>query len=91
MPRHELGFVWNPRDAYFEKMFAALVEYKEAHGDCNVPARWSENPKLAKHVIAGANELTMSLMRVPGCLRAVRALGSRAFSDHSRSYPAAAK
>lgn len=28
-------------------MFTALVAYKEAHGDCNVPRRWEGNPQLA--------------------------------------------
>ena len=29
-------------------MFAALVAYKEEHGDCNVPRSWPKNPKLGK-------------------------------------------
>ena len=32
------------------KRFEELEEYKEAHGDCNVPSRWIENPKLANWV-----------------------------------------
>jgi hypothetical protein len=30
-------------------MFAALVEYKKAHGNCNVPQRWHEK-RLARWV-----------------------------------------
>ena len=32
-----LGFWWNTIDAQWDKMFAELVAYKEAHGHCNVP------------------------------------------------------
>ncbi|MBE2179952.1 MAG: Helicase associated domain protein [Chthoniobacterales bacterium] len=35
---------------YFEMMFQALLEYKQAHGDCLVPQRWKENRKLADWV-----------------------------------------
>jgi hypothetical protein len=31
-----LGFCWNIKDAAWDKMFAELVAYKEAHGHCNV-------------------------------------------------------
>jgi superfamily II DNA or RNA helicase/uncharacterized protein (DUF2384 family) len=46
----ELGFVWNPEEAAWEEQFAALAQYKAQHGDCNVPARWPENPALATWV-----------------------------------------
>ena len=35
----EIGFVWDPNDALWKEMFTALVKYKEAYGDCNVPQR----------------------------------------------------
>ena len=31
-------------------MFDALEEYKNMHGDCNVPARWLEDKQLATWV-----------------------------------------
>jgi hypothetical protein len=46
----EIGFTWNPSDAVWEEMFAALVVYKEIKGHCNVPKEWSENPKLGSWV-----------------------------------------
>ncbi|MBT8460602.1 MAG: Helicase associated domain protein [Boseongicola sp.] len=46
-----LGFDWGPERTAWERMFAELVRYKEAHGDCNVPAQWSENQPLASWVI----------------------------------------
>ena len=42
----QLGFVWNSLAVAWEEMFAALVAYKQAHGDCNVPAQWKDNLKL---------------------------------------------
>ncbi|NOS72040.1 MAG: hypothetical protein HOP33_19195, partial [Verrucomicrobia bacterium] len=37
-------------EKYFETMFQALLEYKQAQGDCLVPQRWKENRKLAEWV-----------------------------------------
>ncbi len=31
-----VGFVWDPRQAFWEDMFARLKDYKINHGDCNV-------------------------------------------------------
>ena len=42
----EIGFVWNTHDIAWEGMFAELVAYREAHGNCNVPSVWPENPAL---------------------------------------------
>ncbi|NIN00078.1 MAG: hypothetical protein GTO24_19000, partial [candidate division Zixibacteria bacterium] len=46
----ELGFQWELIATAWEEMFSALLEYKKAHGDCNVPAKWSENPRLGRWV-----------------------------------------
>ena len=40
-----LGVVWEPQQTQWENMFAALVEYRQRHGDCNVPCGWPENPR----------------------------------------------
>jgi hypothetical protein len=45
-----LGVVWEPQKTRWDRMFAALMEYRKRHGDCNVPFGWSENPALAKWV-----------------------------------------
>ena len=42
----QLGFVWDQLIAEWEHMFAELIAYKLAHGDCNVPQKWADNPKL---------------------------------------------
>ena len=42
-----LGIVWEPPPKpSWSEMYAALVEYKRVHGDCNVPYDWSEPPYL---------------------------------------------
>ncbi len=44
----ELGFVWEPYDAFWEDMYGALVIYKRQHGDCNVPLFWQPNSALGR-------------------------------------------
>ncbi len=44
----DIGFVWDPIDARWEEMFAVLETYKQIHDDCNVPAKWEENPELGQ-------------------------------------------
>jgi hypothetical protein len=38
---NELGFCWNNRQARWDKSYAELVAFKEAHGHCRVPAEKS--------------------------------------------------
>jgi hypothetical protein len=59
-----LGFAWaisseriskqnrasNTDEAAWEKKLARLAAYKVAHGDCNVPRGWAEDPQLATWV-----------------------------------------
>ena len=45
-----IGFEWDPMSATWEKRFAELLQYKEQHGDCNVPQKWAENKKLGSWV-----------------------------------------
>jgi hypothetical protein len=49
-----LGFDWETRkwsdDAGWEIWLAKLVAYKAAHGHCNVPGRWPEDPALGQWV-----------------------------------------
>ena len=63
-----LGFDWNPFDAAWESMFAALSAYKQAHGDCNVPQRWESNRELGtwcgtQRRIYKKNELSVDRVR----------------------------
>ena len=45
-----LGVVWEPQQTRWETFVAALAEYRERHGDCNVPCGWPQNVELAKWV-----------------------------------------
>ena len=46
----EIGFIWDVLSANWEEMFEDLLEFKKKNGHCNVPSRWSENPKLSRWV-----------------------------------------
>jgi len=46
----KLGFVWNLADSRWEERFQELVEYKQKYGNCNVPAKYKENPSLGTWV-----------------------------------------
>ena len=37
-------------DAAWEEKLVRLEAYKAVHGDCNVPLRWAEDPRLGKWV-----------------------------------------
>jgi hypothetical protein len=50
-----LGLAWevsdsHPDEAAWDAQLARLAAYKEAHGDCNVPQRWAEDPRLGRWV-----------------------------------------
>jgi hypothetical protein len=42
----EIGFDWDPNTTRFEQRYGELVAYKKEYGDCVVPVKWPENPKL---------------------------------------------
>ena len=52
----DIGFEWTmpkgakPDDANWWKRFGELEEYKQEHGDCNVPGNYKANPQLATWV-----------------------------------------
>jgi hypothetical protein len=50
-----LGLVWEPpkgntNQTEWEAQLAQLAAYKTAYGNCNVPNRWAEDPRLANWV-----------------------------------------
>jgi len=53
---NQIGFVWDPSDAYWWKQYAALKEYQENHGVCAVPVNYLENPQLG-HWVANQKRL----------------------------------
>ncbi len=47
----EFGFEWDPNQSRWEKMCKSLLEYRDKHGNCRVPAQYPENQKLANWVV----------------------------------------
>jgi len=52
---NEIDFVWEvgqsqPDDALWKQRFNELKTYKKKHGDCLVPQRYEQNPKLGRWV-----------------------------------------
>jgi len=45
-----ISFTWVVQDGRWEIMFDELRKFKEREGHCNVPARFSDNPKLGNWV-----------------------------------------
>jgi hypothetical protein len=45
-----LGFEWDCLGATWEDRMSELVDYRNIHGHCNVPSRYSENAKLGNWV-----------------------------------------
>ncbi|KAL7528233.1 hypothetical protein ACHAXR_004159 [Thalassiosira sp. AJA248-18] len=45
-----IGFDFDPDNSFWEEQFAALVRYKQKHGDCMVPRVYSEDPQLGTWV-----------------------------------------
>jgi hypothetical protein len=43
----QLGFVWDSQGAIWEERLNELCAFKEIHGQCNVPANFSESRQLA--------------------------------------------
>ena len=47
----KLDFVWDVREAAWEKWFTILSEFQRVNGHCRVPQRWKENPQLTSWVV----------------------------------------
>ncbi|MBI5393709.1 MAG: Helicase associated domain protein [Verrucomicrobia bacterium] len=48
---NEIGFNWGISVEPWEARYAELLQFKESHGHCNVPVRYSENPRLGVWVV----------------------------------------
>lgn len=62
----QIGFKWSPGDDRWNVMYELLKQYRQTHGDCSVPWKWAENPKLATWVA------TQRSFRKSGALSAER-------------------
>mmetsp|Transcript_8792 Transcript_8792/g.25302 ORF Transcript_8792/g.25302 Transcript_8792/m.25302 type:complete len:242 (-) Transcript_8792:223-948(-) len=47
MAMDSIGFDWTPRPSLWEDRLAELLQFREEHGHCNVPARYARNTTLA--------------------------------------------
>ena len=47
---NEIGFVWDSQGQSWMERLAELKDFKSAHGHCNVPSNYSEQPQLATWV-----------------------------------------
>lgn len=59
----DIGFSWDTNISAWETKFLALSKFKEQHKHCNVPQRYSANPKLATWV--GTQRIDYSDKRMP--------------------------
>ena len=46
-----LGFDWDPRNTFWEKMYTCLVAFKKKHGHCRVPDKWEKDRALGIWVV----------------------------------------
>ena len=76
----KLGFVWELWEERWEKMFTALAKYKKAHGNCDVPGSWPENPELSSWVVMQRTINRKGILR-PERKERLEALGFR-WSPH---------
>jgi len=44
----DIAFTWKIHEAAWNEMYEKLLRYKEAFGDCSVPAEWKVDPKLGR-------------------------------------------
>jgi len=56
------GFNFDRRAAQWEEMFQALIAFKEEHGHCNVPAKYSVSPRLGAWCRKQRKLMTQSLL-----------------------------
>ena len=59
----EVGFEWSPQGNSWNDRYNQLVEYKNEHGNCLVPQRYSKNKALGKWV---AKQRTQYRLRSEG-------------------------
>ena len=46
-----IGFIWCRQERAWNEMYRRIVNYKQAHGNCNVPSGWKEDPQLGSWVV----------------------------------------
>lgn len=44
----EIGFIWQAHEVRWHEMFGAMSQYRRINGNCNVPSKWPNDPRLGK-------------------------------------------
>mmetsp|Transcript_22364 Transcript_22364/g.25911 ORF Transcript_22364/g.25911 Transcript_22364/m.25911 type:complete len:413 (+) Transcript_22364:209-1447(+) len=59
-----VGVNWNVKgDVFWDKMYHQLIEYKQKHGNAQVPRKWDANPKLGEWVTDQRRQYQYKLKR----------------------------
>ena len=58
-----IGFIWCRQEHAWNEMYQRLVNYKQVHGDCNVPSGWKEELQLGSWVVRQKYRRKKGLMR----------------------------
>jgi hypothetical protein len=79
----KLGFDWHLQEDRWERMFTALVKYKNVHGDCDVPSEWPEDRELGCWVSTQRWRGRKGSLR-PERMKRLEAIGFRWWSKRER-------
>jgi len=58
-----IGFIWCRQEHAWNEMYRRLVQYKKAHGNCDVPQERREDPQLGSWVVRQRYRRKKGLMR----------------------------
>lgn len=67
-----VGFVWDSHEATWQERLAALSEFKNEHGHCEVPSKYQPNPQLATWVKCQRRQYKLFLEGQPSNITAER-------------------
>ncbi len=71
---NKINFDWNPDNTHSEEMFTALQAFKELHGHCNVPQKYSSNRALGVWVTSRRSQYKKGTLSQDNIVR-LNALG----------------
>ena len=65
----QIGFLWHTEDLLWERMLKALITYKSAHGECNVPLYSQQDSQLAIWVASQRKRRRMGQLKAKQVLK----------------------
>jgi len=68
----DVGFVWDSHEATWQERLAALSEFKDEHGHCEVPSKYQPNPQLATWVKCQRRQYKLFLEEQPSNITSER-------------------